>query len=176
MQRMKTTKTEKKRKKKKKSFRSMAVNVIGGVALLLAIVVAVACNSGPNLATGSRVDDGDKDGVSAARPDFDPGLPPSFPSKPPPPAMGGSEGGYALPEIPFVACSNEITPEAGPLDSGDGTAPCDTPPPSTCTSRTERVEWLPGPCVNNRCVFSPYITSCPKGCFRQVDGGEGCAR
>jgi len=134
--------------------------------MTIVFLILTACG-GPNLSQGARIDEGDpssKDpGISAEPPSPAPG---GFPKTEPPPLPAPAKA-------PDVACG-------GALDGGvlsDGGSPCDVAPASECTSKTERVEWLPGVCgSDNKCVFSQSISSCPKGCFKQVDGGDGCAR
>jgi hypothetical protein len=92
--------------------------------------------------------------------------------------------GARIPEMPVVACSSPLDggsdggldDASAPVsdDGGPGDSPCSAPPPSECTSKTEMAIWGPGDCRGEQCAFTLLLRYCPGGCFRQVDGGNGC--
>jgi hypothetical protein len=80
---------------------------------------------------------------------------------------------------PDVRCTDvPFGDAAAARDGGDADAEagadCRIPPPPLCLSSLLFATYAPGRCTTGRCTFTETRRQCPKGCFRQLDGGPRC--
>lgn len=91
-----------------------------------------------------------------------------------------------VPSPPYVLCgpanTGDAADDAGDASSGDAEAGVSSPPtsvncedpPDDCIDSVWAARYSSGRCESSICRFDASLVRCPRGCFRQVDGGDKC--